>query len=296
MANPSKTQWDLFVLFLDPAIHANISEDTAHKFFELGESESFYYDKFCIGKTPEDIPDIETYSRDLNRLILDFRKGERIDEKLYRDYLANIFHDNYSAYLEKKSKQAMEELESNIKKLTDKLSISIYLQSLKESLPGNLQKGDLKKYLLSNMKYLFDLEVINEMKAGPIPNNEYLLEEIEMILIEFVSNLKIIIQKKIDSNVFDQVAAMKLDSAYKLDWNGQKNVLIDVFKQLRNLVNESNEPLIPNSIANVALFLKNSFKCFEDTKLSTLETQLKTKQVNDRPMSHRRIEIILKRE
>ena len=62
----------------------------------------------------------------------------------------------------------------------------------------------------------------------------------------------------------------------KLQWNGQKNALIDLFRQLKNIANEHNEPLIANSYDDIATFIMNNFTNFEGTKRGTILTQLKT--------------------
>jgi len=61
----------------------------------------------------------------------------------------------------------------------------------------------------------------------------------------------------------------------KLKWNGQKNILIDIFYQLKKLNNDKSQPLLPNSNEDIALFLKNSFECFDDTEISTIVGVLK---------------------
>jgi len=64
----------------------------------------------------------------------------------------------------------------------------------------------------------------------------------------------------------------------KLTWNGQKNVLTDIFYQLKRTYNNKQEPLLPNSNEDIALFLKNNFECFSDTAISTIIGMLKTKE------------------
>lgn len=61
----------------------------------------------------------------------------------------------------------------------------------------------------------------------------------------------------------------------KLKWNGQKNALTDMFRQLKNIVNSKNEPLISASYEDIALFIKEGFTDFENTELSTILGQLK---------------------
>ncbi len=67
-----------------------------------------------------------------------------------------------------------------------------------------------------------------------------------------------------------------INSNIKLKWNGQKKALTDIFKQLKMINNKLNEPLIPNSYEDIAVFLKNNFEIFSSTELSTIQTTLRT--------------------
>ncbi len=74
-----------------------------------------------------------------------------------------------------------------------------------------------------------------------------------------------------------------------IQWNGQKNVLADIFRQLKGINNKEGkdgEPLISNSYEEIAVFLKENFSCYIDTELSTILTTLKK---GDRPNTTRRI-------
>jgi len=80
----------------------------------------------------------------------------------------------------------------------------------------------------------------------------------------------------------------------KLDWNGQQNVLYDLFRQLRNIVGKNKQnPLLTNSIEEIALFLKQSFNNLENVSLSTIASELRNNNAkpNERPSSNKRIEI-----
>jgi hypothetical protein len=74
-----------------------------------------------------------------------------------------------------------------------------------------------------------------------------------------------------------------------ITWNEQSNVLTDIFRQLKNIYNKDREPLIPNSYEELAVFLQKNFSCFSDTKLATIQTQLKKN--DSRPKTSRVIEI-----
>ena len=64
----------------------------------------------------------------------------------------------------------------------------------------------------------------------------------------------------------------------KLNWNGNKNVLIDIFYQLKRIKGKDNNFLITNSNEEISQFLKENFDCFANTKLSTIMGQLKSSQ------------------
>jgi hypothetical protein len=80
----------------------------------------------------------------------------------------------------------------------------------------------------------------------------------------------------------------------KLIWNGQKNTLVDIFHQLRNMtVNKKGTPipLIDNSYDEIATFLKENFHCFDNTTLRTVHTTL-TKEENKPKKSTNKITLI----
>lgn len=72
-----------------------------------------------------------------------------------------------------------------------------------------------------------------------------------------------------------------------MNWEGQNNVLTDMFRQAKN------RGYLTNSIPDIASFLKENFSCFEKTKLSTIETQLKnnTSSANAIPKEEKRIKL-----
>lgn len=67
----------------------------------------------------------------------------------------------------------------------------------------------------------------------------------------------------------------------------QNNVLTDMFRQAKN------KGYLTNSIPDIAIFLKENFSCFANTKLSTIETQLKnnSSSANAFPKEEKRIKI-----
>ena len=72
-----------------------------------------------------------------------------------------------------------------------------------------------------------------------------------------------------------------------LSWVGQKNVLTDTFRQMKN------RGYLTNSIPDVALFLKTNFDCFRDVKQSTIEGMLKNNDSapNAIPKEEKRIKL-----
>jgi hypothetical protein len=70
------------------------------------------------------------------------------------------------------------------------------------------------------------------------------------------------------------------NTSVKLDWNGQRNVLIDIFYQYKRTYTKDKKPVLSNSNEEIAYFLKNAFTCFENTKVDTIKTQLNK---SDRP-------------
>jgi len=69
----------------------------------------------------------------------------------------------------------------------------------------------------------------------------------------------------------------------KIKWDGQKNQLYDVIRQLKERENK-----ILNSYTDLAVFLKTNFEMFDNTSLSTIETEL---QRGKRPPKRRRINL-----
>lgn len=66
-------------------------------------------------------------------------------------------------------------------------------------------------------------------------------------------------------------------NSLKIQWNDQKNVLIDLFKQLKTIHGKDKKPLISNSYEDITEFLLNNFSCFDNNARSTILTQLKRK-------------------
>ena len=76
-------------------------------------------------------------------------------------------------------------------------------------------------------------------------------------------------------------------------FRSQNNVLIDLFKQLKTIYVDG-KPLISNSNLEIATFLKESFTCFEKTKITTIEGVINRNpgMPNGRPRQDKRIELV----
>jgi hypothetical protein len=77
----------------------------------------------------------------------------------------------------------------------------------------------------------------------------------------------------------------------KINWNGNNNVLSDIFIQLKLMSNQKGESLITNSDNDLAVFLKSNFTCFENTSLATIEKTLSNSKQGKRPHKDKRIDI-----
>ena len=65
----------------------------------------------------------------------------------------------------------------------------------------------------------------------------------------------------------------------KLNWNGDSNILCSILRQLKNSVNGDNQPLIPNSYKEIALFLKENISEYDKVKIATIERLLNTDEI-----------------
>lgn len=81
--------------------------------------------------------------------------------------------------------------------------------------------------------------------------------------------------------------AHKKEEKIILNWEGQNNVLTDMFRQAKN------RGYLTNSNPDIAMFLKENFTCFANTKLSTIEGQLRnnSSSANAFPREEKRIKI-----
>lgn len=123
------------------------------------------------------------------------------------------------------------------------------------------------------------------------------INEVSLLLIKFLAKNETMLPKESTKKISDLLNSKKENDTFSqqtnnnivIKWNEQSNVLTDIIKQLKTIYNKDSEPLIANSYEEVAVFLKNNFSCFAETKLSTITTQLKNN--NNRPKSNRVIDI-----
>ncbi len=122
----------------------------------------------------------------------------------------------------------------------------------------NAYKGDKRDFLLG-VKIIINKEVRADRAIFPLKR----LEDLE---------------NKLDNPKEADVTPINnaTNNNIRLTWNGQSNALIDMFRQLKTMVNNKNEYLLADSYDDIATFLMNGFTNFEQTKRGTILTQLKT--------------------
>jgi hypothetical protein len=82
------------------------------------------------------------------------------------------------------------------------------------------------------------------------------------------------INSKSAPETIDSKQNKALSTPIKINWQGQSNSLIYLFRQLKLNFNKDNEPLVSNSYDDLAIFLKENFSCFNDVKITTIVRQL----------------------
>lgn len=163
-------------------------------------------------------------------------------------------------------------LENNIQYEKLKLSIISYLKESKDKLEDAHNR--LSKERDRDLFSLIDDFIYNSVLTD--------LEDIEETLNSSSRNMDIEdAENKNFYNYNDRVI---------IQWNEQKNVLTDIFQQLKQIRDKRGEHVIGNSVTEIALFLKQNFSCFNDSKLSTIEGMLKNRKQNPNiPKTDRRI-------
>ena len=139
------------------------------------------------------------------------------------------------------------------------------------------------EYISSELKALYyekikiDEHYFKSTKPEDRVNSYNLIFEVIESLIEFLKEQYSIYLELIK---LDKDSQYTNNSSIKLDWNGQRNVLIDIFYQYKRTHTKDKKPILSNSNEEIAYFLKNAFTCFENTKVDTIKTQLNK---SDRP-------------
>lgn len=102
-------------------------------------------------------------------------------------------------------------------------------------------------------------------------------------------NFELIIVEKLISTIEENLKTLNkilvnnserhIENNFKLTWNAQSNALIDIFWQCKkDKFTKDGLSYISNTSEEIALFLKNNFECFSDTKISTIKGQLDKKE------------------
>ena len=139
------------------------------------------------------------------------------------------------------------------------------------------------EYISSELKTLYyekikmDETYFKTTKAEVRVNSYNLLINVIKSLIDF---LKEQYSTYLELIKLDKDSQYTNNSSVKLNWNGQKNVLIDIFYQYKRANTKEKKPILSNTNEEIAYFLKNAFTCFENTKIDTIKTQLNK---SDRP-------------
>ena len=116
-------------------------------------------------------------------------------------------------------------------------------------------------------------------------------KSISLIMIVAYRNISAWIEQNIqvrkETMILPDIFFNKKKDNIIMNWEGQNNVLTDMFRQAKN------RGYLTNSIPEIASFLKDNFSCFEKTKLSTIETQLKNNNssANAIPKDEKRIKL-----
>jgi hypothetical protein len=161
-------------------------------------------------------------------------------------------------------------------------------------IPNNIY-GWLSHTLLSHQKSVgVDLEIGYEAAVVSLSKQELLLVDESLRLDLFDDIIKLIIQTKNAIREYSTVETelkLKLldnfetktkkilspqitDITSNIQWNGNKEILCQIFMQLKKLNTKKNVPYIPNSVEEIALFLKNNFETYKDTKVETIQRVL----------------------
>lgn len=147
--------------------------------------------------------------------------------------------------------------------------IDLYKKEIIKELNKFKSTSEKINYLNSILIKLLDFQINNSNDLtikGKIKEIKELIKGNEEI--DSIEN-----KKEMNKNeTFDKTES---NNKNKLNWTGQKNILIYIFQQLKKEKGNGNNFLISSSNEDIAVFLKENFNCFEDNKLSTIIGQLK---------------------
>ena len=130
-----------------------------------------------------------------------------------------------------------------------------------------------------------DIEEAASLETG-IELFRYLLDKLKLLCRDFCFEIEDI-TKEFELSFMLKQSEKDLPKISVLNWIGQKNVLTDAFRQMKN------KGYLTNSIPETANFLKTNFDCFKNTKQSTIEGMLKNNDSapNAVPKEEKRIKI-----
>ncbi len=161
----------------------------------------------------------------------------------------------------------------------------------------NIKKSDIKIITILSLQTLLCLSLFF---SGLFSNTDTILMLEALLLLVLIIPLLITKVKDLEDSfaikrIKDDMEQLKKESEENIsksnnipmNWEGQNNVLTDMFRQAKN------RGYLTNSIPEIAYFLKENFSCFDKTKLSTIETQLKnsSSSANSIPKEEKRIKL-----
>lgn len=137
-----------------------------------------------------------------------------------------------------------------------------------------------------------EIENNNKLISGYIKNKDEFISKLfemftpsEQLVFDGYFSIRTLFSEfysKFNSKV-GEVDIKETSHLIKIKWDGQKNQLYDVIRQLKE-----EKKLIVSSYTDLAVFLKHNFETFENTQLNTILTEL---QRGKRPPKSRRVDI-----
>lgn len=202
-----------------------------------------------------------------------FRKDIIIIQKISSDrFIANI-EDNFVFWTD------LLELKTD-KEIKERLNEILSLQNNKTFWLLNFRD----KKVIPAISLFRKLRYVKNLRP-----EDYHLRKIKLEKTMFIHSW---VDEQMKKNDLELPETNLIDYKIIIQWNEDKKVITDIFKQLKAIYNKEGEPVVGNSIPEIASFLKVNVSCFENTKLSTIETMLKG--TDNPPKTSRRI--IIERE